>query len=71
MHRLYGINIADLSSVHDVDAVILAVSHDCFKNMSKEDFDKMYSSPEKVMIDVKGILDRGQYEAAGYHYWRL
>jgi UDP-N-acetyl-D-galactosamine dehydrogenase len=70
-NRLYGINIADLSSVHDVDAVILAVSHDCFKNMSKEDFDKMYSSPEKVMIDVKGILDRGQYEAAGYHYWRL
>jgi len=70
-NRLYGINIADLSSVHDVDAVILAVSHDCFKNMSKEDFDKMYSSPEKVMIDVKGILDREQYEAAGYHYWRL
>jgi UDP-N-acetyl-D-galactosamine dehydrogenase len=25
----------------------------------------------KVLIDIKGILDRKEYETAGYRYWRL
>ena len=26
---------------------------------------------EKVLVDVKGILDKREFEQAGYLYWRL
>ena len=26
---------------------------------------------KKIMIDIKGLLDRKAYESAGYAYWRL
>ena len=35
-----------------------------------EEFDKMFKD-KKVIIDVKGILDREKYQKANYNYWRL
>jgi UDP-N-acetyl-D-galactosamine dehydrogenase len=29
------------------------------------------SNENKVLLDIKGILDRKEYEIAGYRYWRL
>ena len=26
---------------------------------------------KKVLLDLKGLLNRKEYEAAGYSYWRL
>ena len=26
---------------------------------------------KKVLLDIKGLLDRNEYEKAGYDYWRL
>lgn len=72
--RLYGIEFVDMQTIKDCDAVILAVAHEQFKGLSDADFDKMFKSGAnhtKVLIDIKGLLDRKQYEAAGYNYWRL
>lgn len=72
--RLYGIRFVDMASIKDCDAVILAVAHEQFKDLSAADFDKMFKSgdnSEKVLVDIKGLLDRKAYEAAGYNYWRL
>lgn len=72
--RLYGIEFADMSEIKDCDAVILAVAHEQFKDLSQTDFDKMFKSAdnsEKVLVDIKGLLDRKEYEKAGYNYWRL
>lgn len=72
--RLYGIEFVDMSEIKDCDAVILAVAHEQFKELSQADFDKMFKSAdnsEKVLVDIKGLLDRKEYEKAGYNYWRL
>ena len=72
--RLYGVEFVDMNVIQDCDAVVLAVAHDALKGLSQADFDKMFKPGEngkKVLADIKGLLDRKQYEAAGYKYWRL
>ena len=69
--RIYGITFADPSEIVGMDAVILAVAHTPYARMSMEEVGRMFGEGQKVLVDVKGILDRRQYEAAGYRYWRL
>lgn len=69
--RLYGIKFVDIADVKNADAVILAVAHDNFREFTKSDIDNLYGSGQKIMIDIKGLLDRKEYEEAGYSYWRL
>lgn len=72
--REYGIDFTDISEIKDADALILAVAHDSFKTMEMSDFEKFFKNTDnsrKVMIDVKGLLDRKAFESAGYNYWRL
>lgn len=71
--RLYGLSFGRLEDVRDMDAVIVAVAHDAFKDLEKADFDKFYraGNTKKVLVDIKGILDKEAYQTADYHYWRL
>lgn len=69
--RLYGIDIANIETIKGMDAVILAVAHECFVSYRMTDIDKLFSKGIKVLADVKGILNRKEYEEAGYNYWRL
>lgn len=72
--RLYGVEFVDMDAIKDCDAVVLAVAHETFKNLTQADFGKMFravDNSKKVLVDIKGLLDRKQYEAAGYQYWRL
>ena len=70
--RLYGIRFADLAEVKDMDAVILAVSHEQFKALTLADFDRFYrGAHQQVLIDVKAMLDKEEFIQAGYLYWRL
>lgn len=69
--RLYEVKFTDVSDVKDMDAVILAVSHKEFEKLDMMTFDRMYGPGEKVLLDIKGMLDRRAYEEAGYTYWRL
>lgn len=69
--RLYGVQFVDISTVKNVDAIILAVAHEEFKVLSMEYMDSLFSGGTKVLLDLKGILDRKKYELAGYSYWRL
>lgn len=70
----YGIDLVDINEVKDADCLVLAVAHDTFKQMSWNDIDALYGdfdTKEKVLIDVKSILDRKEIEEKGYSYWRL
>lgn len=69
--RLYGVEFVDMKTMKDMDAVVLAVSHTEFKALTMADIGAMFSEGKKVLVDVKGILNRKEYEAAGYSYWRL
>lgn len=70
----YGIEFTDKKDIQDMEAVILAVAHDEFKTLSVEEMEKIFkqdSNKPKVLLDIKGILDRKTYEEAGFAYWRL
>ena len=70
--RLYGIEFVPFESIRDMDAVILAVAHDAFRKLELADLDAMFRPGcPRVLLDLKGLLDRKQYEQAGYYYWRL
>ena len=69
--RLYGITFTNFNDVKDMDAVVLAVAHNEFYTLKMNDIDKLYGKGKKVLIDVKGLLNREEYENAGYNYWRL
>ena len=70
----YGITFNSIEEVNQMDAVIVAVGHDQFMKLGQSDFNKMFKQAEntnKVLLDIKGVLNRKEYEAAGYRYWRL
>ena len=69
--RLYGIEFVDMSAIQGMDAVILAVAHDEFSGLSRSEIDRFFAPGKKVLLDIKGLLNRKEYEQAGYAYWRL
>ena len=71
--HLYGIDLADQSAVRDVDALVIAVAHREFEGMDRSAIDACFkaSNEKKVLVDVKGILDREAYQGDSYIYWRL
>ena len=69
--RLYGIEFVDMDEIHDMDAVVLAVAHTGFSNFTMKRMDDFFATGKKVLLDLKGILNRKEYENAGYSYWRL
>lgn len=69
--RLYGIQFTDIEQIKNMDVVILAVAHDEFSQLTMIELDKLYGNGQKVLLDIKGMLNRQEYEAAGYSYWRL
>lgn len=69
--RLYGVKFADIDTVKDMDAVVLAVAHTQFSSLTMDDIDSFFGEGKKVLLDIKGLLNRKEYENAGYSYWRL
>ncbi|MBP3447404.1 MAG: nucleotide sugar dehydrogenase [Clostridia bacterium] len=72
--REYGISFCELSEIKDVDCVIIAVGHEEFMKMSLSDFDTFFKNvpnSKKVLVDIKGVLNRSEAEGLEYNYWRL
>lgn len=71
--KLYGISFGKMSDVRDLDAVLIAVSHDAFSTLGRDDIDKLYriSNKKKVLLDIKGLLNRQDFADEEYCYWRL
>ena len=71
--REYGIDFYALEKTSDIDAVILAVAHNEFKNLTKDTLDGLYnlSNKKKILLDIKGLLNKRAYTEPEYIYWRL
>lgn len=69
----YGLAFNSMEEIKEMDAVILAVAHNDFKNLSESEISSWFSENNdgKVLLDIKGVLDREIYEAKEYKYWRL
>lgn len=69
--HLYGIEFVNMDDISDMDAVILAVAHAEFTSFSTDRMNQFFGKGKKVLLDLKGLLNRKEYESEGYEYWRL
>lgn len=70
--REYGVTFAQENEIRDMDAVILAVAHEEYTHLTREKLSACYKAGQtKILADLKGILNKAEYEGAGYSYWRL
>ncbi|MBQ9798451.1 MAG: nucleotide sugar dehydrogenase [Thermoguttaceae bacterium] len=69
--KLYGVEFVDLADVRKMDAVVLAVAHREFAALTEAEIAGFFGGGVKTLLDLKGLLDRDEYERAGYLYWRL
>ncbi|MDO4290319.1 MAG: nucleotide sugar dehydrogenase [Eggerthellaceae bacterium] len=68
----YGVDLVDMDEMRDLDVLVIAVAHDRFVAMDSGDYKALFadkSDAEKVLVDVKSILNKADF--AGFHYWRL
>ena len=71
--RLYGVELQDMSAVKDVDALVIAVCHKEFEGLDQAAIESFFNptNGKKVLIDVKGILNRKEWTRDDCLYWRL
>ncbi len=72
--RAYGYDLDSEKNAYDADCIVLAVAHEGYKNRSLKEWDSFFragGNDEKVIIDIKGILNNAEVTEAGYAYWRL
>ena len=68
----FNIKLCNIEQMKDMDAIIITVSHKQFLKLTLTDLDKMYKKNEsKILIDIKGILDKNRALENGYIYWSL
>ncbi len=70
-HEEYGIElVADWRALPRIDAVVAAVAHHAVKALTPADIVAVAGAGTPV-IDVKSVLDRQAFVAAGLPFWRL
>ena len=68
------IDLVPLEDLNDVDCVVFAVAHDRFKKIKAADLSTMFGDfpdNEKIVVDVKSMLNRAEIQQQGYSYWAL
>lgn len=70
----YNITFQPEEYLHDLDVLIIAVSHEEFMKMGLGDYDRYFkkgNNSKKIIIDIKGVLDKQEALDLDYKYWRL
>lgn len=70
----YGVELTKIENVKDADCLVFAVAHNEFKNMNIDYIDSLFGefkNSEKVLVDVKGILNKDEVKSRRYSYWSL
>jgi len=68
--EIYDIDLIEWDTIADVDAMVLAVPHRMYCELSPIDY-KQKLNQHAIMIDVKSALDRQAFVDAGIQVWRL
>ncbi|ATD80938.1 MULTISPECIES: nucleotide sugar dehydrogenase [Desulfovibrio] len=70
VYREYGLDMLEFGSLKKSSAVIVAVSHNEYRQLSPKDFETILV-PNGVIVDVKSMFDIAPLHAAGFSVWRL
>ncbi len=66
----YGIELSAMENLKPAQAVILAVCHKSFRDLSTDDLKKL-STKKPVLIDIKSAYNPEELDKAGFRVWRL
>lgn len=71
--KMYDIQLSDMKEIKDVDAIVIAVAHDIFKQeININNLNAFYGNREKkVLFDLKGIFSKESFNKPDYIYWSL
>lgn len=72
--REYGVELTKIQDIRDINCAIFTVAHDEFKKLTSEevnDFFEISNDISSVLIDVKGIFKKDDFEKKHFIYWRL
>ncbi len=67
----YGIDLASLTDIRDMDAVILAVAHHDYLDLGLKEIAALCCKGRPILLDIKSVFDPDQARYLGIHYWRL
>ena len=65
----YGLNLAPFDHLQPASAVVVAVAHRQYRNMSVPDIKALMNG--SVLVDVKGMLNPEEMATLGIRFWRL
>jgi UDP-N-acetyl-D-galactosamine dehydrogenase len=67
----YGIALGTIDAAHPVDALVVAVTHDEFRQQSPSDLRKLCRGPKPVLGDIKSLYNRHEAATAGLTVFRF
>ena len=68
--QLFDIDLVPIEKIKNMDAIIIAVPHKDYKNISPNEWVKMLNK-NGVIIDVKATFDSKYFSNLNVSYWRL
>lgn len=69
--REYNLELSTTDDLKNLDCIILAVSHDEYKNIELNKLREMFNEGSKIIIDIKGIVNKYDAQNKGFIYWGL
>jgi UDP-N-acetyl-D-galactosamine dehydrogenase len=67
----YGLSLAGISAQEPVDALVVAVGHQQFRDATLSELRSFCRSEQPVLADVKSLFDRHEAASAGFTVFRL
>lgn len=68
----YQIQLAKLQQIKDIDCLIIAVGHKEYCQLPIQQIESFFNpESQKIIIDIKQILDKQVWIHKGYQYWSL
>lgn len=64
-------NIYKKNISNDYDVLIIAVAHKEYKKLNLNKIKKILGKKEKIIFDLKGLLNKDYYQKNKFTYWRL
>lgn len=68
--REYGLALTPLENMRELDAVILAVAHDDYRERGNAFFEEVLRKRKGIFVDVKSLFERGTF-GEDVLYWSL
>ena len=69
--REYGIDIDTNENDEKVDAIIFAVSHNEYTNLTIDEIKNMLKEDSNLVFDIKQIINKEEAKTKGLNLWRL